>query len=202
MPVLILRYDTGNRGIANATAPGGQQNEWATNPAETYPAIQKVWREMKAGLNTAQPGYLSAFIEGVGGALCATGAITLGSTITGAVGATLGGTPVTVTAVAPAAGNNYVAATALLLLAAIRANATIANFLEVRVDPYNVGDETGDFTAKLLLTYLWPGVAGNAYTTVASGTGVTLSGATLAGGLASTLVQPVIAPVDYFAATG
>jgi hypothetical protein len=202
MPVLILRYDTGNRGIANATSPGNQNNEWADNPSETFPALQKVWREMKAGLNGAHIGQLSGFIEGVGGALCAQGSITLGSTITGAVGATLGGTLVTVTAVAPAAGNNYVAATALLLLAAIRASAVVTNLLAVKLDAYNVGDESGDFTAKLLLTYLWPGVAGNAYTTVASGTGVTVGGATLAGGAASSVVQPLVSPVEYFPATG
>jgi hypothetical protein len=202
MPVLILRYDTGNRGLANATAPGGQQNEWATNPSETFPAIQKVWREMKAGLNAAHIGVLSGFIEGVGGALCAQGSITLGSTITGAVGATVGGTLVTVTAVAPAAGNNYVSATALLLLAAFRANAALSNLFSFKLDAYNVGDESGDFTAKVLVTYLWPGVAGNAATLVASGTGVTVSGATLAGGAASSVVQPLISAAEYFAGTG
>ena len=103
----------------------------------------------------------------------ASGTLTL-SAASGAVGGTIAGTLVTVTA----AGGDSPTATALA--AAINANATIGNNLKV------VATAAGAIVTIKAVTFPPDNTLGNAFTLVASGTGVTASGATLAGGVAAT----------------
>jgi len=96
-------------------------------------------------------------------------------TASGTVGGTIGGTAVTVTA----SGGDT--ATAAALVTAINANATV--------------NKKGYATSALgVVTFraMSPGTAGNAITLVASGTGVTASGATLANGAGDDVI-----PVSY-----
>lgn len=106
-------------------------------------------------------------------AVRASGTLTL-SSAAGAVGGTIGGTLVTATA---AGGDTNSAA---LVAAAINANAT------TKTKVYATASG-----AVVTLKALVPGVLGNLVTLVASGTGVTAGGATLAGG-AGADVAPVI----------
>lgn len=101
------------------------------------------------------------------------GTITLASA-SGAVGATIGGTAKTVTA----SGGD--AATAAALAAAINADATIGKKVYAAASG-----------AVVTLKALVPGVLGNGIALVASGTGSSVSGATLTGG-AGADVAPVI----------
>lgn len=101
-------------------------------------------------------------------AVAATGTITL-STASGAVGATINGTLVTVTA----SGGDT--ATAAALAAAINAAAAIVSDHVLATSAAGVVT----LTAKML------GPAGNAVTLVASGTGASVSGARLTGGSAT-----------------
>jgi hypothetical protein len=112
----------------------------------------------------------------IGGATAvrATGTITL-SSAAGAVGATIDGTLVTATA----AGGD--ANTAALVAAAINANAT------TKTKVYATA--TG---AVVTLRAMQPGVNGNKVTLVASGTGATVSGATLTAGAGDDAI-----PVTY-----
>jgi hypothetical protein len=101
--------------------------------------------------------------------------VSLGS-VAGSVGATIGGTLVTVVTSGGAAG------TIGLLVTAINGNTT------VNKKCYAVA--TG--AAQITLYAVSPGVNGNAITTVASGTGMTVGGATLLGGAGDDVV-----PVSY-----
>lgn len=97
--------------------------------------------------------------------VAATGTITM-ATSSGAVGATIGGTLVTVTW---ATSDEH---SQVLLAAAINANATVSKWVYATA------------AAKVCtLTALQPGVTGNNITLVLSGTNVTVSGAKLTGGV-------------------
>ena len=115
-------------------------------------------------------GLVEAYQEGVNYGTPATGTITL-SSASGSVGATIGGTLVTVTA----SGGD--ANTVLLLVAAINANATVAARCIAVVDPA--------LSTRVLLTAKTEPtdhVLGNYIPLVASGTGATVSGATFGTG--------------------
>jgi hypothetical protein len=104
----------------------------------------------------------------------ATGTLTA-SSASGAVGGTIGGTLKTVTA----AGGD--AATMVALAAAINADATINQKVRASAD---------GVTKVCTLKALLPGALGNTYTLVASGTGMTASGATLTGGAGANAAGP------------
>lgn len=101
--------------------------------------------------------------------------VTFGA-ISGSVGATIGGTAVTV------ATTGGVAGTMPLFVAAVNANATVNKKVYAAI--------TG--ASQVTLYALSPGVNGNGVTTVASGTGMTVGGATLAGGAGDDVI-----PVSY-----
>jgi len=163
MPVLLARIDTGNYGadqlaLAATGTAGADPNYLAT--------LAKRWL-MRAMFQGAV-GRVDFMADGLRGALTPQGVITLGTTITGAVGATIAGTLVTVTAVANTFFD-YVAQTQMLLVNAINASAALAPTIVA---------QPGSVYGTVLLKYWLPGTVGNATTLVASGTGVTVSGAT------------------------
>lgn len=121
---------------------------------------RELWRAL-SGQNT------SSGLRVTTGAVRASGTLTL-SGATGAVGGTIAGTLKTVTA----SGGDTATATALA--AAINADATLQTLVEA-------SSVAGVVTIKALAA----GVQGNKLTLVASGTGCTASGATLANGAGS-----------------
>ena len=112
----------------------------------------------------------SAFHGTIAPPVAATGTITISSG-TGVVGANINGTLVTVT------WATSDAATALALIAAINSNVSVNTLV----------DATTGGAGIVNLTALTLGPSGNAITLVASGTGVTVSAATLTGGAFTTL---------------
>lgn len=100
----------------------------------------------------------------------ATGTVTF-TAGTGAVGATIGGTLVTVTW----ATSDYLSAVAFA--AAVNANSTVNPWVVA-----NVTSAVGASPAVTTLTAINGGTIGNKLTLALSGTGVTVSGATLTGG--------------------
>jgi hypothetical protein len=216
MPVFLLRVDTGNRDQGLSTDPGNTSSDFNSQNADPYPTVQRLFNTLKAGLAGATVTRVDAYAEGVGVPgttvpVCARGSISLGTTITGAVGATIAGTLVTVTAYTAASGSqpegiinasNYQNATALLLVRAINNTVALAGVVVARLDPYNVGNGTAGTVSNILLTAFSPGTGGNAVTLVLSGTGVTVSGATLTGGVLPTAILPQLEPMTYFPASG
>jgi hypothetical protein len=128
---------------------------------------------------------VEAYQEGVNYGTPATGTLTL-SGAAGAVGGTIGGTLVTATA----AGGD--AASVVLVVAAINADATVSKLVTASVDPA--------LSTRVLLTAKTEPtdhVIGNQITLVASGTGVTASGAKL--GTGGTAVAGVNATSNSYA---
>jgi phage tail sheath gpL-like len=125
----------------------------------------RVAQELETLLSSSATGSHTGVSLQVGAAsVYATGTLTL-STASGAVGGTIGGTLVTATA----AGGDT--ASAALIAAAINADATVNKYASAT----SVG-------AVVTVKAAIPGTIGNGITLVASGTGVTASGAKLGAG--------------------
>jgi len=120
--------------------------------------------------NGSQSG-TAVFSKGTADAVRASGTLTISSG-SGSVGGTIVGTAVTVTW----ATSDTASATALAV--AINANSTVNQYVTAT-----------SAAGVVTLTANVPGVAGNRFTLVASGTGVTASGALLTGGTGQT-TQP------------
>lgn len=125
-------------------------------------------------------------------AVAASGTLTI-SGGTGTVGGVIAGTTVTVT------WADSDVATATALAAAINANGTIGGTV---VNATNLigGDDNGQgavATNIVTVSYFNPSPDGDAITLVASGTGVTASGATLSGSAGTTLYKGALAGTMY-----
>ena len=154
---------------------GGLGNDIFPYPADLAAARQEAFRNLAeffdclaGGLEPGAPGETKVTLQK--GSTAAKGASATGTlTIAGgagAVGGTICGTLVT----AVWATSDTVAAAAVA--AAINANATVNKFVFAT-----------SALGVVTLTALQPGVASNRFTLVASGTGVTASGALLTGGV-------------------
>ncbi len=120
----------------------------------------------------------------------ASGQIIFGS-ISGTVGAVISGTTVTVSAASYATAT--LAASALVV--AINADPTVS-LLGTASNTYIASDSTATATATVTFTYKNPAPAGDAITLAASGTGVTVSGATLSGS-DGTYLEYFLTGIDY-----
>jgi len=158
-----------------APSVGGMANGGIPTPAEfeadyrgALNALAKHFQSLASGSGPGESGENSVLMQAgstAAAAVAATGTITM-ATSSGTVGATIGGTAVTVTW---ATSDEH---TQALLAAAINADATVNKWVYATA------------SAKVCtLTALQPGVLGNNVTLVLSGTNVTVSGAKLTGGV-------------------
>jgi hypothetical protein len=126
-------------------------------------------------------------------AVASSGTLTI-SGGSGTVGGVIAGTTVTVTW-----GTSDIA-TATALAAAINANGTIGGGKVVNATNLIGGDSNGQgaiATNVVTVSYFNPSPAGNSVTLVASGTGVTASGATLSGASGTTLYKGMLKGTMY-----
>jgi phage tail sheath gpL-like len=137
----------------------------SAQPRESCMRIGRLFRRVGGG---GAGGTASVVCDtGTSGAVAASGTLTI-SGGAGAVGGTIGGTLVTVAHT----GNDTTSATALA--AAIMADVTVNKYVSAT-----------SALGVVTVTAIQPGTIGNGITLVASGTGVTASGAKLANGAAT-----------------
>lgn len=118
----------------------------------------------------------------------ASGTVTFASS-SGAVGATINGTLVTVT------WATSDAASATAFCAAVLADVTVGPLLD-STKTTNL-DSLGNATATTTLVYKNPAPAGDGITLVASGTNVSVSGATFSGAAGTRLYKNMLSGTDY-----
>lgn len=161
-----ITIDCPDGGLGNDVFP--YPADLAANRQEALSLIGDFFDRLAGGWEPGAAGETKVSLQKgstAAGAAPAAGTLTL-STASGAVGGTICGTLVTATA----AGGDT--ASAVLVAAAINANSTVNKFVSAT-------SALGVVTVSALV----PGVPGNRFTLVASGTGVTASGALLAGGV-------------------
>ena len=144
------------------------QGDWNQDYREALMAISRYFDRLALGMEPGAPGEHSVLFQKGSTAAApapATGTITM-ATSSGVVGATIGGTLVTVTWAISDANSQ------VLLATAINADATVNKWVYATASG-----------AVCTLTALQPGVLGNNVTLALSGTNVTVSGAKLTGGV-------------------
>lgn len=163
------------------------QGDWNQDYREALMAISRYFGRLALGMEPGAPGEHSVLFQKGSTAAApapATGTITM-ATSSGVVGATIGGTLVTVTWAISDANSQ------VLLAEAINANATVNKWVYATASG-----------AVCTLTALQPGVLGNNVTLVLSGTNVTVSGAKLTGGVGADVPGTVAATGSITIASG
>lgn len=161
-----LSIDCPDSGLGGNVFP--QPADLAANRQEAFVVLSNFFLSLAGGLEPGAPGETKVVLakgSTAAGSAAATGTITF-SSASGTVGAVIAGVTKT------AAHGADDTADAVALVAAILADTTLNKIVTA-----------SNVAGVVTITALVPGVLGNQITTVASGTGVTASGAKLAGGV-------------------